>query len=204
MATLSDHKYFNRVKRKRKVSDIESYTTNLKGEVLATRVTDNFLYIRNQTTKEYQKLFPVNDLSYLDVELLEDGSFMFVVIDYNGLSVQIRNFERGTLTTIQLEVDKECSPCIILDAEPKGLYYSRDGKIIYRKYTNGVLGGETVILEVEDEHLDYAAHDQANNCVKIVTKLSSTDKVNESIPEQEIDSKEFTSLSDNTTWSKKE
>lgn len=190
MATLSQGKHFSKVRIKNKKSPLESHTTDANGHLLVSYITNDFLFLVNNNTKEVRKLFPVNKLTYLDFEILSDGSFLFVISDINGLTCQVRNFEKGTLYTHTLDIDARCNPSIIRTEGLVGVYFSYDGRLYLKPYIDGDLGENQLIAEILGQYMHYAAEE--GDSVKIVTKVSNHDMIHPGIINTERREKDFT------------
>lgn len=194
MGILSETKYFNKIKVKKKKSLINSHTFNNKNELLISVLVDDFLFLRNESTKEVNKLFPTNKLTYLDFEFISDGCFLFVIKDVDGLTCQIRDFDKGTLLTYKLDIDSYCTPCVIIKDTLSGVYFSKENKIVFKPLVNNELLEEQVLKEIPGEHLEYAVYDEENSCVKIVTKVNYHSMIHPGIINSDRLEKEFTEV----------
>lgn len=194
MGIISETKYYNTLKLKKKSSPISSHTFNEKKELLISILVDNFLFLRNESTKETKKLFPVNKLTYLDFEFISNGCFLFVIKDIDGLTCQIRDFNKGTLLTYRLEIDSYCNPCIIIKDTLSGVYFSRENKIVYKPLVDNELTDEVEVKDIPGEHLEYAIYDETNSCVKLITKVNYHNMIHPSIINSDRVEKEFTEV----------
>lgn len=194
MGILSETKYYNSVTLKRKSSSVSSHTFNEKNELLVSILVDNFLFLRNESTKETKKLFPTNKLTYLDFEFISDDCFIFVMQDVDGLTCQVRDFIKGTLLTYKLEIDSYCTPCIIINGDLSGVYFSVNNKIMFKPLVNKELTDEIKIKDIPGEYLEYATYDEVNNCVKLVTKVHYHSMIHPGIINSDRKEKEFTEI----------
>lgn len=189
-------KRYKEVNLKVKRSPTESYTFNEEGHLLKSVLSDSYLFLCNQNTLEYRLLFPVDQLEYLDFELLEGGDFLFLVRDVNDLTCQLRDFNKGVLEIYPIKTDRYCFPSIVTARGREGIYYSRDHKVIRRAYSRGSLGPEEVLLEVPGEYLDYAFEN------RLVTKVINYEEI-ENISVAEGDTLSYTRVELQPTWEKK-
>lgn len=151
MVTLSEDKTFRRV-RMPSLQERNSVSYQV-------RVAGGFAFLYN-SLGEYKRLFPVKTPASISFKILGDVA-IFIVADPSTTSAIVFNLLTSTLQ--HTELDTSSFPSIT----EKGVFYSREGQIIYREYLSSkdTLGEEQILASLPGEYLAYAFEEQ------LVTKL---------------------------------
>lgn len=120
------------------------------------RVAGGFAFLYN-SLGEYKRLFPIKTPVSISFKIIGDVA-IFIVAEPSTASAVVFNLLTSALQ--HTELDTSSFPSIT----EKGVFYSREGQIIYREYTD-TLGEEQVLASLPGEYLAYAFDDQ------LVTKL---------------------------------
>lgn len=190
MDTVSTEKYFNTVSVKKRTSPLKSH--NRDGSLVCF-VSDSFVFLEDTINNETKPLFPVSNATYIDFEVIDDN-YIFIIVDSTGTTCQVRNFIKGSLTSIHIDTDTLSIPQLILVGDKKGIFFSYEEKVIFMEYSEGVLRDQVDIKPIPGEYLDYAVYDPINKGAKLVTKVFNHDMIHPSISTTERKEKDFTEI----------